>query len=268
MIPKKIHYVWIGGGEKPELARKCIESWKRFCPDYEIREWGDKELLECGNRYALEAYHNRKWAFASDYLRLKALYEHGGFYFDTDLEVLRPLDVFLGDTFTMCSDSCCGELGLTTAFIGSEAQNQAIGRLIEMYDGFRFFRDNGEMNLTPNNILIRDYFEQAYGMKLKRMDETIDLGGGMKIYPRSYFCNSMAGWAYHHYAGSWVPAWSRKLVVQAGQYKLLSFRWKKNRKNADKVKEPELQPGERKVAAIRLGERKVYMLVKKADLPA
>ena len=268
MIPKKIHYVWLGGGEKPELVRKCIESWKRFCPDYEIREWGDRELLECGNRYALDAYRNRKLAFASDYLRLKALYEYGGFYFDTDLEVLKPLDLFLGDTLTMCSDLWGEVIGLTTAFIGSEAKSPAIGGFMQLYDGFRFFRDDGEMNVTPNNSLMRDYLEREYGMKLESTDETIDLGSGMKIYPRNYFCNSKQGWAYHHYAGSWVPAWRRNLVARAGQYKLLFFKWKKNRKNADKVKAPALQANERKLAAIKLGERKVYMLVKMAESQA
>jgi mannosyltransferase OCH1-like enzyme len=78
MTPKIIHCVWLGGAEKPPVVRKCMESWRRFCPGWEVREWGDADMARVSNRYAREAYGRRKWAFASDYLRLKALNDFGG----------------------------------------------------------------------------------------------------------------------------------------------------------------------------------------------
>lgn len=96
MIPKKIHYCWFGRGEKPELAKKCIASWKKFCPDYEIIEWNEDNFdLEC-NDYIRFCYANKKWAFLSDLVRLLVVCEHGGVYFDTDVELLRPIDGLLG----------------------------------------------------------------------------------------------------------------------------------------------------------------------------
>ena len=94
LIPNKIHYVWVGGKEKPDLVKKCIESWKKHCPDYEIIEWNDDVLKEIDNLYVKQAYENKKWAFVSDYLRLYALYNYGGFYFDTDLEITNSIDRF------------------------------------------------------------------------------------------------------------------------------------------------------------------------------
>ena len=95
MIPKKIHYCWFGRGEKPELARKCIASWRKFCPDYQIIEWNEDNFdLNC-NAYVRYCYANKKWAFLSDFVRLAVVNEHGGLYFDTDVEMVAPPDGLL-----------------------------------------------------------------------------------------------------------------------------------------------------------------------------
>lgn len=95
MIPKKIHYCWFGGNPLPPLAVKCIESWKKYCPDYEIKEWNESNFdLNC-NEYVREAYEAKKWAFITDVVRLYAMVTEGGIYMDTDVEVLRPLDDLL-----------------------------------------------------------------------------------------------------------------------------------------------------------------------------
>lgn len=92
MIPKVIHYCWFGRNELPEKAKQCIESWKKFCPDCEIREWNEQNFdLNCCD-YVREAYQAKKWAFVSDYARFQILYNYGGMYFDTDVEVIRSLD--------------------------------------------------------------------------------------------------------------------------------------------------------------------------------
>ena len=95
MIPKKIHYCWFGRGEKPKDALKCIESWKKFCPDYEILEWNEDNFDLTQNRYMKEAYEAKKWAFVSDYARLKIIYDNGGIYLDTDVEIIKPIDDLL-----------------------------------------------------------------------------------------------------------------------------------------------------------------------------
>ncbi|RGX78343.1 hypothetical protein DXA68_12330 [Bacteroides stercorirosoris] len=96
MIPKIIHYCWFGGKPLPPKAKKYIESWKKFCPDYEIKEWNESNFDVHCCRYVEEAYNAKKWAFVSDYARFLALYNEGGIYFDTDIEVLKPFDNLLG----------------------------------------------------------------------------------------------------------------------------------------------------------------------------
>ena len=95
MIPKVIHYCWFGHGEKPELARKCIASWKKFCPDYEIIEWNEGNFDVKQNGYTQMCYEEKKYAFLSDYVRLLVVAEYGGIYFDTDVELLKSLNQLL-----------------------------------------------------------------------------------------------------------------------------------------------------------------------------
>ena len=92
MIPKKIHYCWFGGNPLPSLAVKCIESWKKYLPDYEIKEWNESNFDLNYNDYVREAYEAKKWAFITDVVRLYAMVTEGGIYMDTDVEVLKPLD--------------------------------------------------------------------------------------------------------------------------------------------------------------------------------
>ena len=95
MIPKKIHYCWLGYGEKPKLVQKCIGSWKTYCPDYELIEWNETNVDIKMNAYVQWCYENRKYAFLSDYIRLLIVEKHGGIYFDTDVEVIKKMDDLL-----------------------------------------------------------------------------------------------------------------------------------------------------------------------------
>ena len=97
MIPKVIHYCWFGRNEKPELIKRCIESWKKYLPDYRIIEWNEDNFNISSFAFTKSAYEIKKWAFVSDVARLTALVEYGGFYFDTDVEVLEidPISKFL-----------------------------------------------------------------------------------------------------------------------------------------------------------------------------
>lgn len=95
MIPKTIHYCWFGRGEKPELARKCIASWQKFLPDYEIKEWNEDNFDLDIIPYTRQAYDAKKYAYVSDYVRIWVLYNYGGVYFDTDVELIKPIDDIL-----------------------------------------------------------------------------------------------------------------------------------------------------------------------------
>ncbi len=95
MIPKKIHYCWFGRGEKPKLAQKCIASWKKQMPDYEIIEWNEDNFDVNMNAYTKMCYESKKYAFLTDYVRLFVIHEHGGIYFDTDVEAIRSFDDLL-----------------------------------------------------------------------------------------------------------------------------------------------------------------------------
>ena len=103
-IPKVIHYCWFGKGKLPKLAENCIASWKKYCPDYKIVCWSEENFDITQNKYAEEAYNAGKWAFVSDYVRLKVLYDEGGIYLDTDVELIKPLDKLIEETGYMGFD--------------------------------------------------------------------------------------------------------------------------------------------------------------------
>ncbi|MGM9600104.1 MAG: glycosyltransferase family 32 protein [Faecousia sp.] len=138
MIPKKIHYCWFGGGEKPKLAQKCIASWKKYCSDYEIIEWNEDNFDVNMNGYTRMCYENKKWAFLSDYVRLLVVYQHGGLYFDTDVELLRNPDFLLGnkaffgfETETSNSKNASSNSGLA---FGSVASGLALEMMLKEYE--------------------------------------------------------------------------------------------------------------------------------------
>lgn len=132
MIPKKIHYCWFGKTEKPKLAQKCIASWKKYCPDYEIIEWNEDNFDLDTNGYTRWCYDNKKWAFLSDYARLYVVNEHGGVYFDTDVEVVRPFDHLLEHgAFFAWENACNVASGLG---FGAVKHHPAIMAMIGEYE--------------------------------------------------------------------------------------------------------------------------------------
>lgn len=132
MIPKRIHYCWFGRGEKPKLAKKCIDSWKRHCPDYEIIEWNEDNFDLDYNGYTRYCYDQEKWAFLSDYVRLVVVAEHGGVYFDTDVELLkRPDELLQSEAFYGFENDTNIATGLG---FGAEANHATILAMKAKYD--------------------------------------------------------------------------------------------------------------------------------------
>lgn len=214
-IPKIIHYAWFGRGEKPDLVRKCIASWKRYLPEYEFIEWNEDNFDLDKYPYAREAYSNRKFAYVSDVVRLHALYECGGIYMDTDVEVLKPLDRFL------THDGFSGFQSLNeipTGIMASKKKNKWVNDQLDYYRNNHFDLDSVNKKHITNVELITSISLEKHGLILNNEYQVLKYG--MAMYPMDYFCAKWAdsGKIYktkntvtiHHFAGSWTPKSARR----------------------------------------------------------
>lgn len=212
MINKTIHYCWFGGNPLPPLAKKCIESWKKYCPDYEIKEWNEKNFdINC-NQYVKEAYEAKKYAFVSDYVRLYALYTEGGVYMDTDVEVIKPIDEFLKHQAFSGFETYNT---VPTGIMGAEIQHPFFNLLLEYYRGKSFIKKDGSYDMTTNVETITNYCLEN-GLKT---NNTLQNVNGFTLYPKEYFCpkDHSTGkinihedtYTIHHFAGSWMTKKSK-----------------------------------------------------------
>ncbi len=213
MIPKKIHYCWFGGKPLNKLSKKCIESWKKFCPDYEIIQWNEKNYNVAKNKYMHQAYENQKFAFVSDYARLDIIYNEGGIYLDTDVEIIKPIDDLIAlDAFAgIEAHSQYVAVGLG---FGAKKGNLLIKQLLDHYEDLEFIKD-GQMDLTPIPIVTDEVFKENGYVYSKQITKCCD----MHIYPSEYFCpmDMNTGklqitentYTIHHYSASWCDKRSK-----------------------------------------------------------
>ena len=227
MIPKKIHYIWLGGNSLPPLAKKCLSSWRKFMPDYEIVRWDESNLDFSFCEYACEAYKSKKWAFVSDYARFKILYEQGGIYLDTDVEVIRSLEPILERGPYMGFEVDCSEAtkGTVTSGLGL-AVNPGLGLaaspglglyrdILDSYERDHFIKDDGSCDLTTVVERATDILREKGLRDVPGIQEV----AGVRIYPSEYFCpkdpiNSRLiltenSYSIHHYDGSWTTSKQR-----------------------------------------------------------
>ena len=208
MIPKTIHYIWFGEKQKPDKVLECIESWKKYCPDYTIIEWNESNYDISQSQFAYEAMLEGKWAFVSDYARLDIIYKHGGIYLDTDVELLKSLDPLMSDkAFMGFEDGKSVSSGLG---FGSVKGFHLIKEMRDLYDGIRFKLDDGTLNTVACPVYTTEFLTQK-GLIQDNTQQTID---GMVIYPSEYFSPKMPGYSklkltdntysIHHYDMSWV----------------------------------------------------------------
>lgn len=227
-IPKIIHYVWVGGKPLTPLAEKCIESWKKYCPDYEIKRWDENNFNINENLYCKEAYENKKWAFVSDYIRLKVLYEYGGIYMDTDVEVVKPLDKFLNNhAFSGYEDKDT----IPTGIIASEKKGKWVEQLLKDYDTKRFVNDDGSFNLETNVVQITQTTKKMFPQAI--FNNTLTDLGEVVFYPKDFFCPidlittkkkiTNNTHTIHWFAGSWLPTSKKMKKVIKKVLNFLSF---------------------------------------------
>ena len=208
MIPKVIHYCWFGRGELPELAVKCIASWKKVLPDYQIKEWNESNFDLNLYLYAKQAYDNKKYAFVTDVVRLYALQTEGGIYMDTDVEMLQPLDAFLNHTAFSGFES---DSSLPTGIMASIRSGRWVSELLNYYNDLCFVDNSGKLHLETNVIAISKLMVEA-GFKLNNTLQQKE--NYVTFYPSEYFCpknpaNGKINYTenticIHHFAGSWV----------------------------------------------------------------
>ena len=229
-IPKIIHYCWFGRSPLPELAKKCIASWRKYFPDYEIKEWNEDNFDVNSILYTSQAYQAKKYAFVSDYARFWILYMYGGLYFDTDVEVIRPMDdiiqrgPFMGCEKPYKEGATPKDLGVAPGLGLGVNPGLGLGlfrEILDEYERLGFYKADGELNLTTiveytTNILYK------HGMKNTSEIQEVS---GIYIYPQEYFAPKDVDTkklkitkntrSIHHYDASWAE-WYDKAAGERG----------------------------------------------------
>lgn len=214
MIPKVIHYIWFGGNPLPPLAEQCIASWKRYMPDYEIKRWdeGNFDVHACD--YTSEAYEHGKWAFVSDYARFQILYDEGGVYLDTDVELIKPLDDILAEGPYMGFETDPAPDGQCSVAPGlGLAANPGLGLLkaiIDSYQGDHFVKPGGIYDQTTIVVRTTNILRDLGMREVPGIQEV----AGVRLYPKEYFCPqdfltketqiTENTYSIHHYDASWA----------------------------------------------------------------
>lgn len=225
MIPKKIHYCWFGRNPLPESALKCIASWRKYLPDYEIIEWNEDNFDVNAIPYTAQAYEAKKYAFVSDYARFKILYDHGGLYFDTDVEVIRPFDdILLKGAFMGCEIDSDGQgkMPIVAPGLGMAAakDDDIYEEVLDYYSNHSFLNSDGSYNTSYAVVRITTDILKRHGLAAVKGIQTVK---GICIYPSEYFnplddatgklTTTTNTYSIHWFTKSWlnVNPWRQKI---------------------------------------------------------
>jgi mannosyltransferase OCH1-like enzyme len=207
-IPKIIHYCWFGGKPLSTLGKKCLASWEKYLPDYQIMRWDESNFDVNVIPYTDQAYQVKKYAFVSDYLRCKVLYDHGGIYMDMDVEVLRNLDAFLDNEVFSCFEDF--NFVNPGSILGSVKGNLFMKDMMEIYQKLYFINLDNSLNLKTSPQILTELLIKS-GLEKKDVYQRVS---GVAIYPKEYFCPK--SWVtkemtitpnthtIHHFEGSWI----------------------------------------------------------------
>lgn len=212
MIPKIIHYCWFGKGQMTEKEIKCIDSWKKFCPDYEIVLWNEDNYDINKNKFISKAYEEKKWAFVTDYARLDIIYNNGGIYFDTDVELIKSPDPLLDNKAFMGFEK--GRVIATGLGFGAEKKHPAIKALRDTYNDIEF-DINGSENINCPELNSKYLISRG-----AVMNDQMQVVDDITLYPTEYFCplHSTSGemkitkntYSIHWYSMSWLSETEKK----------------------------------------------------------
>jgi hypothetical protein len=208
-IPKTLHYCWFGGKDKPEIVKRCIDSWENYLPDYKIIEWNESNFdIQC-NPYVSGAYKAKKFAFVSDYVRVHTLYTYGGIYLDTDVEVFKSFDDLLHHESFWGFEQ---ENYIATSTIGSTMGNPLIKEFLDSYETKNFLKKDGTLDELTNVAIITRILN-AKGLKMN--GEYQEIEGIGAFYPQTCFspydyinCRKFITdktYAMHYFHKSWLP---------------------------------------------------------------
>lgn len=200
MIPKIIHYVWVGRNPKSKLIQECIATWKKKLPNYQIIEWNEDNFDIHENSYIEQAYTAKKWAFVSDYIRAKAIYTQGGIYLDTDVRVLDRLDPLLNDKAFIGFEN---NEYLSAAIFGAEKGHPLMKDILDYYDQKNFTFDSNNQLAGVNSLSVTEIVTKNYGLKLGNFDQ--NLNQGLHVYNDGVLCNpSSSSKTIHLFTGTWM----------------------------------------------------------------
>lgn len=190
MIPKIIHYCWIGGAPLPELAERCIASWKKHMPEWKYMEWNESNFdIAAAPLYVRQAYEARKFAFVSDYVRLWALEQYGGLYMDVDFEVFRSFDDLMDKYPAFAGYEGSKREPVMQGVIASEPHGAWVRDMLDTYENREFLRPDGSLDLTPNTSYFTDRLEaQGFVADGAEKDVWVKSEFFLHVYPVHYFC--------------------------------------------------------------------------------
>ena len=221
MIPRIIHYCWLSGDPVPANLQKCMQSWKRCLPDYEFIHWNLDRFPLGTSIWVDEACKNRKFAFATDYIRLYALYKYGGIYLDMDVEVLKSFNPFLSLNTMMCYENS-GDGRLEVAAFGAEKEAMWVKTCLDYYENRHFVNADGSFNTKVLPMVIRDRLKNS-GYELESAEKVCQaeacIGKKIPVFPFDFFSpksyatgkiqKTERTFSVHHFAGTWLPWYCR-----------------------------------------------------------
>ena len=240
MIPKKIHYCWLSNDPFPRKIRKCMDTWRKMLPDYEFKLWNTHNFDINSVPFVKQAYEQRKWAFAADYIRMYALYHEGGVYLDSDVKVLKPLDSLLNHGFMSSleyhptqiekdgsramidadghriKEGFVSGIQIQAAVMGAEPGSQFIKDVLDWYADKSFLKPDGSLATDVLSPQIYARVAEKYGFRYVDRDQ--QLSDGIMIYRSEVFAGNRhevtpASYAIHYCAHSWHPSVGEKLQM-------------------------------------------------------
>ena len=238
MIPKIIHLCWLSGDPYPKKIQFCIDSWKKYLPDYEIMLWDTNRFDVNSTLWTKQAFEAKKYAFVADYIRFYAVYNYGGIYLDSDVEVIRSFNKFLNLPYFVCSEAVPTSVEL--AAFGAAKGTAWVKDAMEYYEGRAFVQDNGERAMTPMPIVMGEHLRKKYQWTpIESLSEFDQDPSKFCVLPLDWFgahpSDPENGTRYHitanthsihHYANSWTEAEYQGGLLHKWFYKIFGIDWR------------------------------------------